>query len=630
MSDTHTPPKSVQANGQRALELIRAGKAGPGFTDTGRKRAQQLANGDALSTETVRRMAAYFRRHEKSDQGRQDEDGTAANVAWLAWGGDSGKRWADSIVDRLDGEDDDSETTTASGQVIVAAAPSFGGPWAFPDQAEADALTAAISGRIPTSPPAEWFDPDQVPELDGPLTFTEDGRVFGLLAPRDVPHIGLPGQNRHAPYSASGYSWYHTGQVRCADGSLVSTGRVTMGGGHCDLTADAAGAARWYDDVGTAIADVVAWDTPGGVMCAGAARPHLSAEQIRTAMASPPSGDWRPIKGDLEMVGAHLVNVAGFPASRAALAASGTPTALIASGAAPFRIVAAALTAANSDPVGTVYEDGSVKGGKKSGGGGSSGWDESKHPRDAIGQWAPKDEAGKQAQRDAGARSNYGKLEGASDADADKMLKGMSDTDLRKLTAFAYSSKTSDPRIVKARIKVANEMGRRGIDIKKHGARGGGSKSATRASAEPVAAPETEVQVESVNEDDVDVAGLLAAGDGPPAPHDKPAADADDSDDKAGQVSFAEGDRVTIGDTGLSGHVQSVDDGQAHVSVTVKVEALTAAEDDEDEAVAAAADPNTSMLEGLTASVSALTDMVASMQAERRAEKAQSILDGLR
>lgn len=495
-----------------------------------------------------------------------------------------------------------------------------------PDVGSPSSVTAGGEVRYPLAPPSEWFGD---PNLSGPTTLQieDSGRVYGHVAAFGVNHIGLPGQVT-APRSRMEYRRFRTGNMITADGSSVRVGRLTMDAPHAPMNLAADATSRHYDESGSIIAFVASGEDQWGIWVAGSLRPDISPADVVVARGCPLSGDWREVNGNLELVAALAVPVNGFEIPEPlARVASGMPMSLVACGV----VMPDALTAANSDPDGTVYEDGSVKGGKKksSGGGGSSGWDESKHPRDAIGQWAPKDEAGKQAQRDAGARSNYGKLEGASDADADKMLRGMSDTDLRKLTAFAYSSKTSDPRIVKARIKVANEMGRRGIDIKKHGARGGGKKSATRASAEPVAAPETEVQVESVNEDDVDVAGLLAAGDGPPAPHDKPAADADDSDDKAGQVSFAEGDRVTIGDTGLSGHVQSVDDGQAHVSVTVKVEALTAAEDDEDEAVAAAADPNTSMLEGLTASVSALTDMVASMQAERRAEKAQSILDGL-
>lgn len=190
---------------------------------------------------------------------------------------------------------------------------------------------ALVAAGIPAEPPREWFDFREFP--DGtPLTFTTDGQVYGRLANRNVSHVGMPGRRRRAPYSSTGYAYYHVGTVRCADGSMVNTGTITMGGGHAStdpsVTADAA--RDHYDNAERGIADVVAFDRPDGVYCAGAARPGLTAEQIRMAMASPPSGDWRPIDEDgvmlrePEMIAAHLVVTPGFPSRRndMALAAS--------------------------------------------------------------------------------------------------------------------------------------------------------------------------------------------------------------------------------------------------------------------------------------------------------------------
>lgn len=211
---------------------------------------------------------------------------------------------------------------------------------------------ALVAAGIPVAPPKAWFSKDDVP--DGvPLTFTTAGRVYGLLAPNNVDHVGMPGQKVRRPGSPSGYAYFTTGQVRCDDGSVVNTGRITMASGHAStapgVTADAA--AKHYDDTTVRVADVVAWDSPAGTMCAGAAVPGLTPEQMRMAMASPPSGDWRVINGKHEMVAALLVNVAGFPVPRRndmALAASGVvpdpdpETPLIASGAPMIRIVVAA------------------------------------------------------------------------------------------------------------------------------------------------------------------------------------------------------------------------------------------------------------------------------------------------
>jgi hypothetical protein len=201
--------------------------------------------------------------------------------------------------------------------------------WSFDQPAEP--VTAAA---VPASPPSEWFEHRDFP--DGtPLTFEESGQVYGLLASRKIPHVGLPGQNRYAPFSASGYSWFQTGTVRCADGTLVATGRLTMLTGHADGESDMQAAASHYDNSGTAVADVIAFDRPDGVYCCGAARPELTPAQMRMAMASPPSGDWRPSpdgKPGLEMCAALLVNTAGFPQPRLALSASGQVLSLVAAG----------------------------------------------------------------------------------------------------------------------------------------------------------------------------------------------------------------------------------------------------------------------------------------------------------
>ena len=99
MADGHTPPKGVQENGERAVRWIEEGRAGKGFTDTGRDRAHQLAKGDDVPEADLKKMHAYFERHEgdaDAEGWSQGEDGfpSPGRVAWDAWGGDEGRRWA--------------------------------------------------------------------------------------------------------------------------------------------------------------------------------------------------------------------------------------------------------------------------------------------------------------------------------------------------------------------------------------------------------------------------------------------------------------------------------------------------------------------------------------------------------
>jgi hypothetical protein len=98
----HQPPKAVQEAAQRAERWIEDGKAGKGFTDVGRRRASQLAKGEEVSDEVVKKMQAYFARHtvDKDAEGfTQGGDGfpSAGRVAWDAWGGDAGERWVRGI-----------------------------------------------------------------------------------------------------------------------------------------------------------------------------------------------------------------------------------------------------------------------------------------------------------------------------------------------------------------------------------------------------------------------------------------------------------------------------------------------------------------------------------------------------
>jgi len=102
-ADSYSPPKAVRTAARRALDWIGEGKAGSGFTGVGRARASQLASGESISLDTLKRMKSFFSRHEvdKNALGfSQGEKGypSAGRVAWDAWGGDAGFAWAESIV----------------------------------------------------------------------------------------------------------------------------------------------------------------------------------------------------------------------------------------------------------------------------------------------------------------------------------------------------------------------------------------------------------------------------------------------------------------------------------------------------------------------------------------------------
>ncbi len=104
---TPVPPQDVQQAAQRARRWIEDGKAGKNFTDTGRARARQLSEGEDVSDDVIDRMHDYFARHDvdkDADGFKRGTDGypSPGRVAWDAWGGDPGKRWAEAERRRRD------------------------------------------------------------------------------------------------------------------------------------------------------------------------------------------------------------------------------------------------------------------------------------------------------------------------------------------------------------------------------------------------------------------------------------------------------------------------------------------------------------------------------------------------
>jgi hypothetical protein len=205
------------------------------------------------------------------------------------------------------------------GRVMAASAAGIG--WNADSNALVlDGTSALTAGIAPAAPPEAWFDEPEAADPT-PLTVTEEGHVFGHIALWGTCHTGLPGC-RTPPKSTDDYRSFHLGVVQTAEGVGVPVGKITMATGHASLQLAARPALAHYDDTGAAVADVRAVDGRHGIWVSGAIRPDADAAQVRALRASPISGDWRKIDGQLRMVAALAVNVPGFPVPRQALAAS--------------------------------------------------------------------------------------------------------------------------------------------------------------------------------------------------------------------------------------------------------------------------------------------------------------------
>ena len=112
------PPQGAQTAAVRALKK-RAEKppSQRGMTPVGLARARDLANGRELSPETVRRMLAYFTRHEVDKQGSTWDEYGKGRQAWDGWGGDAGFAFARKVVKQMNAADNKT-TLRAYGEAI--------------------------------------------------------------------------------------------------------------------------------------------------------------------------------------------------------------------------------------------------------------------------------------------------------------------------------------------------------------------------------------------------------------------------------------------------------------------------------------------------------------------------------
>ena len=92
-------PKAASENAKAALRYAEKNGWGSCGTPVGKARANQLANGEPISRDTIARMAA-FERHRQNSQ-KELGDG-CGRLMWLAWGGDAGVEWATRKLAQID------------------------------------------------------------------------------------------------------------------------------------------------------------------------------------------------------------------------------------------------------------------------------------------------------------------------------------------------------------------------------------------------------------------------------------------------------------------------------------------------------------------------------------------------
>jgi hypothetical protein len=192
--------------------------------------------------------------------------------------------------------------------------PAFGGATITDLSPEAILEPAAVTAAAaPVAPPRGWFEAPDVNLGAYDVDIDDDGRIHGYPAATwDSCHLSFPDECVTPPRSQTDYAYFRVGAVRCSDGSRVSTGPLTLRGGHADRTWSLARAMAFYDDTDSAFADVAIGENQHGIWIAGALRPDASPRDVRTAMASGFSGDWRWTGRSHELIALSAVNTPGF------------------------------------------------------------------------------------------------------------------------------------------------------------------------------------------------------------------------------------------------------------------------------------------------------------------------------
>ncbi|MDQ8192210.1 hypothetical protein [Roseibacillus persicicus] len=104
-----SPPQEVADLAAKGLVLRREFERGG--TEVGVARARDLKNQKNLSPDTITRMNSYFSRHQSDKEAENfgnAENPSAGYIAWLLWGGDPGRDWAEQIADEMEKADNES------------------------------------------------------------------------------------------------------------------------------------------------------------------------------------------------------------------------------------------------------------------------------------------------------------------------------------------------------------------------------------------------------------------------------------------------------------------------------------------------------------------------------------------
>lgn len=94
-------PEDVKNNAKKVLEWTDKNGWGSCGTLVGKNRANDLANGRAISIDVIKRMYSYLSRHEVDLESSKSYSDGCGKLLYDAWGGKAGLRWAHNKLKEL-------------------------------------------------------------------------------------------------------------------------------------------------------------------------------------------------------------------------------------------------------------------------------------------------------------------------------------------------------------------------------------------------------------------------------------------------------------------------------------------------------------------------------------------------
>ena len=108
-------PQSATNNAKRALAWVKKNGWGSCGTPVGKQRANQLANREPLTRDTISRMASFKRHQQHKDVPYSEGCG---GLMWDCWGGTSGVEWAINKLEKLSLSEEDSEALELLNEIL--------------------------------------------------------------------------------------------------------------------------------------------------------------------------------------------------------------------------------------------------------------------------------------------------------------------------------------------------------------------------------------------------------------------------------------------------------------------------------------------------------------------------------